>query len=71
MLPKEYGGDCDLKSLSDEWWQKLNDYKKFFEEEEKYGVAEGYDKLKQVKELIEDTSILQGTEGSFRQLEFD
>ncbi|XP_029407035.2 alpha-tocopherol transfer protein-like [Bactrocera dorsalis] len=71
VLPKEYGGDCDLKSLADEWWQKLNDYKKFFEDEEQYGVTEGYEKLKQVKQLIEDTSVLQGTEGSFRQLEFD
>lgn len=71
VLSKEYGGECDLKSLADEWWQKLNEYKKFFEDEEQYGVTEGYEKLKQVKQLIEDTSVLQGTDGSFRQLEFD
>ncbi|XP_017488112.1 PREDICTED: alpha-tocopherol transfer protein-like [Rhagoletis zephyria] len=72
VLPKEYGGDCDLQTLQAEWWQKLNDYKKFFEEEEEqYGIAEGYERLKQVKDLIADTSVLQGTEGSFRQLEVD
>ncbi|XP_067633176.1 uncharacterized protein [Eurosta solidaginis] len=71
VLPKEYGGDCDIQILQAEWWQKLNDYKKFFEEEDQYGIAEGYERLKQVKELIADTSVLQGTDGSFRQLDFD
>ncbi|XP_068086601.1 retinol-binding protein pinta [Anabrus simplex] len=67
ILPTEYGGDAgSMKSLGAAWKAKIESYRDYFLEDEKYCVDESKrpGKPKTVEEMF-------GAEGSFRSLQVD
>lgn len=67
-MPTEYEGEAgSLESLTEQWEKKILSYRDYFIEEDiKYGV----DEKKRIGRPKNPDSLF-GTDGSFRQLQFD
>jgi hypothetical protein len=68
-LPTEYGGTAgSLQSIIDYWENKIDSYRDYFLEDEKFGY--GVDETRRIDKLP-NRDILHGSTGSFRKLEID
>lgn len=63
ILPKEYGGEACWDKLGDYWKQKVESYRDWFIDDDKYGV----DESKRLKKKYD----LDYVDGNFRKLEVD